>query len=41
VLLLSDLNERTRASAGKWKFAILQLNNLLDVEETEEGVLQG
>jgi ABC-type uncharacterized transport system substrate-binding protein len=50
VLLLSDWGQRTDASAGpsapghltrKWKIAILQLTNLLDVEETEEGVMQG
>src|SRR5262249_59416664 len=30
-----------RGLARKWKIAMVQLNNVLDVEETEEGIMQG
>ena len=50
-LLLSDWSQRSGAAdrmqsaslglARKWKIAMVQLNNVLDVEETEEGVVQG
>ena len=43
VLLLSDIRQR-RAAAGdshKWKLALVQLNNVLDVEETEQGIFRG
>ena len=43
VLLVSDVQQR-RASAGsahRWKLALVQLNNVLDVEETEAGIFRG
>jgi hypothetical protein len=44
VLLISDWNQRKTADphAGrKWKIQLVEFNNVLDVEESEEGVLDG
>lgn len=48
VLLVSDWNQRKAApgsasdtASKKWKVHFVQLNNVLDVEETEAGVRQG
>jgi hypothetical protein len=48
VLLLSDWNQRRAGPAGagaslgrKWKIHLVEFNNVLDVEESEQGVLEG
>ncbi len=44
VLLLSDLGRRTPHSSGvakRWKVYLIQYNNVVDVQESEEGVLEG
>lgn len=46
VLLLSDVGQRTRdsgagATAKRWKVYLIQYNNVEDVQESEEGVLEG
>jgi putative tryptophan/tyrosine transport system substrate-binding protein len=44
VLLLLDLNHRSSAAVTKqkkWKVTIVEFNQVLDVEESERGVLQG
>lgn len=48
VLLLSDVNQRavvtTRSQprvAKRWKVYLIQYNNVVDVQESEEGVLEG
>ena len=49
VLLLSDWSQRQQAAASasprpaakKWKLYFVQLNNVLDVEESEQGVREG
>lgn len=44
VLLISDWNQRKTASltvGKKWKIQLVEFNNVLDVEESEEGVLAG
>jgi ABC-type uncharacterized transport system substrate-binding protein len=46
VLLISDWNgraqaESTRGLGRKWKIHLIEFNNVLDVEESEEGVLEG
>jgi len=44
VLLLSDWNQRKSRDltvGKKWKIGLVEFNNVLDVEESEEGVLAG
>jgi len=44
VLLISDWNQRKTADltgGRKWKIQLVEFNNVLDVEESEEGVLAG
>lgn len=44
VLLLSDLGRRTARVGGlgkRWKVYLIQYNNVVDVQESEEGVLEG
>ncbi|HWR15419.1 MAG TPA: ABC transporter substrate-binding protein [Terriglobales bacterium] len=44
VLLLSDMGQRTRTSSGpgkRWKIFLIQYNNVVDVQESEDGVLEG
>ena len=44
VLLISDWNQRKTADltvGKKWKIRLVEFNNVLDVEETQEGVLVG
>jgi hypothetical protein len=44
VLLISDRNQRHTANLAvgrKWEIQLVEFNNVLDVEESEEGVLAG
>ncbi len=44
VLLLSDMGRRARPSGSlgkRWKVYLIQYNNVVDVQESEEGVLEG
>ncbi len=44
VLLISDWNQRKTVdlTAGRrWKIQLVEFNNVLDVEESEEGILAG
>ncbi len=44
VLLLSDVSQRTRNVGSlnkRWKVYLIQYNNVVDVQEAEEGVLDG
>jgi ABC-type uncharacterized transport system substrate-binding protein len=44
ILLISDWNQRKTADLTadrKWKIQLVEFNNVLDVEESEEGVLDG
>jgi putative tryptophan/tyrosine transport system substrate-binding protein len=45
ILLISDRQQRrpllAAGSVKSWKIGLLQLNNVLDVEETEEGIFRG
>jgi len=44
VLLISDWNQRKTPDlivGRKWKIQLVEFNNVLDVEESEEGILAG
>ena len=44
VLLISDWHQRKTADptvSRKWKIQLVEFNNVLDVEESEEGILAG
>lgn len=42
VLLVSDTQQRQQGGVNRqWKLALVQLNNVLDVEESQQGILQG
>jgi hypothetical protein len=44
VLLISDWNQRQTADrtvGRKWNIQLVEFNNVLDVEESEEGILAG